>query len=139
MLGTEMFPPVSSDYSALSKGLCRVTLCPLKAEPLRSSTLSKPTPKKMVKPGFTQNSRNLSCPAVHALSLSRAREFSVLKNGNSLLLASPHQQGPATRGGHKEGCIQMKPCLNVRLLRRFLPRLMTIFWGLSLCGQGFRS
>lgn len=67
--------------------------CLLKPEPQKLSTFSKSTPKKIVKPGFKQNSRNLSCSAAHTLSFPRTPEFSVLKNVDSLLLASLHQQG----------------------------------------------
>lgn len=88
-----------------------MSFCLLKAEPQRLRTLSKGTPKKMVKPFFKQKSRNLSSPALHAFSLSRANEFPVLEKGSSLFLVSLHQRGLATWVSHNEGCTQMKPCL----------------------------
>lgn len=124
-----MFPPVSSDYSALSKSLCGVAFCPLKAEPQRLSTLSKATPKKMVKPGFIQNSRNLSCPAVHALSLSRAREFSVLKNGNSASGFSP-SAGPGHKRWPQRGMHSNETMFECASLEKVLAQVDDNFLGL---------
>lgn len=104
-------------------------LCLLKAEPQRLSTLSKDTPKKMVEPqGFKQNSRNLSCPAVHTLSLCRAQELSVLGNVSSASGFSP-SAGPGQVTWPPRGMLSNQ-CPNACLLRRFLLPVNDTFLGL---------